>query len=112
MNNKNPRTKIFQGSLDLLILKTLTNGPMHGYSITRHIFDTSHEFIQVEEGSLYPALHRMERKKWIESSRGTSESNRRAKFYKLTQKGKKQLKVEQESWVKMNQAISLILDYN
>ncbi len=111
MPKKETKAKLFQGSLDMLILKTLTNGSMHGYSITRHIFEASEEFINVEEGSLYPALHRMARKGWIESSWGTSDSNRRAKFYKLTQKGKKQLKVEQAAWLNMNSAINQILDF-
>lgn len=111
MAKKESKPKLFQGSLDLLILKTLTSGSMHGYSITRHLFETSNEFINVEEGSLYPALHRMARKGWIESSWGTSDSNRRAKFYALTSKGKKQLKVEQAAWVNMNSAISQILNH-
>ena len=84
---------------------------MHGYAITRHLFQTSDEFIQVEEGSLYPALHRMEKRGWIKSSWGTSESNRRAKFYQLTSKGKKQLIIEKTTWLNMNTAINQILNY-
>ncbi len=111
MSKKEPKAKLFQGSLDLLILETLRNGSMHGYEITRHLFQTSDEFIQVEEGSLYPALHRMAKRGWIKSRWGTSESNRRAKFYQLTSKGKKQLKSEKATWLNMNKAINQILNY-
>ena len=103
------KSKILQGSLDLLVLQTLRGGPHHGYSITRHLKEVSKDFLQVEEGSLYPALHRMERRGWIKSSWGTSESNRRAKFYELTSDGKKQLKVESKSWQDMSQAVDRVL---
>lgn len=100
---------ILQGSLDLLVLRTLKAGPHHGYAITRHLREVSKEYLQVEEGSLYPALHRMERKGWISSSWGLSESNRRAKFYELTTEGKEQLKVEVKAWKNMSTAVDRVL---
>ena len=109
---KNKKPAILQGSLDLLVLQSLRQGKkMHGYSISRHVKSVSNDFLQIEEGSLYPALHRMERKGWIASSWGTSESNRRAKFYQLTPDGKKQLKAETKAWEKMSEAIDLVVNY-
>ena len=108
---KQKKPVILQGSLDLLILQSLKKGPMHGYSITRHLKNVSEDFLQIEEGSLYPALHRMERKGWIASSWGTSESNRRAKFYQLTGDGRKQLKTETIAWEKMSGAINQVVNY-
>ena len=108
---KQKKAGILQGSLDLLVLQTLKQGSMHGYSITRHLKSVSQEYLQIEEGSLYPALHRMERKGWIASHWGTSESNRRAKFYQLTREGKKQLKHETESWAKMSEAIDRVVNF-
>jgi transcriptional regulator len=105
------KTSILQGSLDLLVLQTLRDGPRHGYSITRYLKEVSDDYLKVEEGSLYPALHRMERKGWIKASWGVSESNRRAKFYELTSNGKKQLKVEAKSWQDMSQAIDRVLGF-
>ncbi len=105
------KASLLQGSLDLLILQTLKNGPLHGYSITRHLRQASQDYLQIEEGSLYPALHRMERRGWIASHWGVSESNRRAKFYQLTRAGRKQLKAEADSWQKMSQAINRVLDF-
>ena len=100
-----------QGSLDLLILQSLKKGPMHGYTITRHLKSVSEDYLQIEEGSLYPALHRMERKGWIAANWGTSESNRRAKFYQLTGDGRKQLKVETQAWEKMSEAIDQVVNF-
>lgn len=100
-----------QGSLDLLILQSLKKGPMHGYSITRHLKSVSEDYLQIEEGSLYPALHRMERKGWIGASWGTSDSNRRAKFYQLTGDGRKQLKTETIAWEKMSEAINQVVNF-
>lgn len=108
---KQKKPALLQGSLDLLILQSLRNGPMHGYSITRHLKFASQEYLQIEEGSLYPALHRMERRGWIASSWGTSESNRRAKFYQLTSDGRKQMKSETVAWSKMAQAIDQVVNY-
>lgn len=108
------RTKkiaLLQGSLDLLILQSLKGGAMHGYAISRHIKDQTNEYLQVEEGSLYPALHRMELKGWITSCWGVSESNRRAKYYELSSEGKKQLRHETEAWKQMSKAISQVLGF-
>ena len=108
---KQKKPAILQGSLDLLVLQSLKKGKMHGYSITRHLKSVSDDFLQIEEGSLYPALHRMERKGWIASSWGTSESNRRAKFYQLTSDGKKQLKAETKAWENMSRAIDQVVSF-
>lgn len=100
-----------QGSLDMLILRTLQSGPHHGYAIARHLHRVSEEFLQVEEGTLYPALHRLERRGWVESEWGPSEANRRAKYYQLTRAGKKQLQAETAAWRKMQQAIERIMNF-
>jgi transcriptional regulator len=105
-----PSTKDrLHGTLDALILRTLSWGPRHGYAITRWLRDTSGEAIQVEEGSLYPALYRMEREKWIQADWGVSETGRRARFYRLTPKGRKQLEAETERFAQFVQAVSPIL---
>jgi transcriptional regulator len=108
---KQKKPALLQGSLDLLVLQSLKKGEMHGYAITRHLKTVSDDFLQIEEGSLYPALHRMERKGWIASSWGTSESNRRAKFYHLTSDGKKQLKAETKAWENMSHAIDQVVNF-
>ena len=100
---------LLQGTLDLLILKTLSWGPMHGYSVARLIRERSDGAFLIEEGALYPALHRLERQGWIESDWGLSENNRKAKFYRLTAKGKRQLTVETSKWEKLARAIAGIL---
>ena len=100
-----------QGTLALLVLKSLEQGPMHGWGITLHIQDVSHEVLRVEEGSLYPALHRMEQERWIASEWGLSENNRRARFYRLTALGRKQLSAEQENWQKITGAVALVLNF-
>ena len=105
------KAPILQGSLDLLVSQSLKQGPMHGYSITRHLKSASKDYLQIEEGSLYPALHRMEKRGWIEAHWGTSESNRRAKFYQLTSDGKKQLKAETAAWEKMSEAINQVVGF-
>ena len=97
------------GTLDALILKTLTFGPRHGYAIVRWLHDQSGNTLQVEEGSLYPALYRMERDGWIEAEWGTSELGRKAKFYRLTAKGKRQLRAETEEFASFLRAVSPIL---
>ena len=99
-----------QGALALLVLKSLEQGPMHGWGITLHIQRVSNEVLRVEEGSLYPALHRMEQERWIASEWGLSENNRRARFYRLTRLGRKQLSAEQENWRKITSAVALMLD--
>src|ERR1700677_2398614 len=90
-----------QGALALLVLKSLEQGPMHGWGITLHIQRISNDMLRVEEGSLYPALHRMEQERWIASSWGLSENNRRARSYRLTTLGRKQLAAERENWRKI-----------
>ena len=97
------------GTLDALILKTLSGGPRHGYAITRWLRDSSDDAIQVEEGSLYPALYRMERQGWVEAEWGTSELGRKARFYRLTPRGRKQLAAETERFSQFVAAVSPIL---
>jgi PadR family transcriptional regulator, regulatory protein PadR len=99
-----------QGTLDLLILKTLTLGPLHGWAISERIQQISKDALQVQQGSLYPALHRCERKGWIKPKWGFSENNRRAKFYELTRAGHKQLQADEASWRKLAVAVGLLLD--
>jgi PadR family transcriptional regulator, regulatory protein PadR len=103
------RIELLQGTLDLLILRTLLRGPVHGHAIAKAIEFNSDEVLQVEQGSLYPALHRLINRKWISVEEGTSENNRRAKFYKLTAKGRRQLMVETDKWDKLAGAIARIL---
>jgi PadR family transcriptional regulator, regulatory protein PadR len=103
------RVELLQGTLDLLILRTLLLGPVHGHAIAKAIEFRSDEVLQVEQGSLYPALHRLIKRGWISVEEGTSENNRRAKFYKLTAKGRKQLQVETSKWDKLAGAIARIL---
>jgi PadR family transcriptional regulator, regulatory protein PadR len=105
------RNENLQGALVLLVLKTLEQGPMHGWGITLHIQNISNDILRVEEGSLYPALHRMEQSRWISSEWGASENNRRARFYRLTPLGRKQLNTERESWRKVTSAVNLVLDF-
>jgi transcriptional regulator len=100
-----------QGTLDLLVLKTLIHGPMHGWSIAQRIQDVSREALQINQGSLYPALHRLEDAGYVAAEWGTSENNRRAKYYRLTALGKKQLHVETESWQRFADAVALVLRY-
>ena len=98
-----------QGTLDLLVLRTLGREPMHGYGIVQRIQKVSDGALKVEEGSLYPALHRLEYKGWIQAEWGASENNRKAKFYLLTKTGQKQLKAELEDWGRISTAIALVL---
>jgi transcriptional regulator len=100
-----------QGTLALLVLKSLEQVAMHGWGITLHIQHVSNEVLRVEEGSLYPALHRMEQEGWIASEWGLSENNRRARFYKLTASGRKQLRTERENWQKVMAGVALVLDF-
>ncbi len=106
---KKSKSELLQGTLNLLILKTLSHGKMHGWNISQNIERISKEVLSVKEGSLYPALHRLERQGWIESEWGASDNNRRAKFYKLTSAGRKQLMEETASWKQFTSAVSLIL---
>jgi len=103
------RIEMLQGTLDLLILRTLLLGPAHGHAIAKAIEFRSDEVLQVEQGSLYPALHRLIKRKWIAAEDGTSENNRRAKFYSLTPKGRRQLTLETRKWDKFAGAIARIL---
>jgi transcriptional regulator len=103
------RIELLQGTLDLLILRTLLLGPAHGHAIAKAIEFNSDDVLQVEQGSLYPALHRLIKRGWISVQEGTSENNRRAKFYRLTPKGRRQLAVETGKWQKLAGAIARIL---
>lgn len=103
------RLELLQGTLDVLILRTLLLGPCHGHAIAKSIEQNSEDVLQVEQGSLYPALHRLLKRGWIASEEGLSENNRRAKFYRLTAKGRKQLQVESAKWERLARAISRIL---
>jgi PadR family transcriptional regulator, regulatory protein PadR len=104
-------SKPLQGSLNLLILKTLSRGPLHGYAITNHIQQVSDEVLQVEEGSLYPALHRMEQEGWIASEWALSDTNRRVRYYTLTAKGKRQFALEENDWRQITAAVSKVLKF-
>ena len=103
------RIELLQGTLDLLILRTLLPGPAHGHAIAKAIERNSEDVLLVEQGSLYPALHRLIEREWISAEEGTSENNRRAKFYRLTAKGRKQLTIETTKWEKLARAIAGIL---
>jgi PadR family transcriptional regulator PadR len=104
-----PTTDLLQGTLDLLILQTLATGPIHGWGVAQRIQQVSREALQVGQGSLYPALHRLEYKGWIRADWGNSENNRKAKFYSLTPTGRKQLATELETWDRLSAAIGLVL---
>ena len=103
------RSDLLQGTLDVLVLKTLSNGAMHGWGISQRIQQLSEDVLSVNQGSLYPALHRLEEKGWIEAEWGSSENNRRARFYSLTRLGKRQLTEETESWERFAAAVGRVL---
>jgi transcriptional regulator len=103
------RLELLQGTLDLLVLRTLQQGPAHGHSIIKAIERNSETVLRIEQGSLYPALHRLIKRGWIAYDDGTSENNRRAKFYRLTPKGRKQLAIEASKWEKLARAIARVL---
>jgi PadR family transcriptional regulator PadR len=103
-------TELVQGTLDLLILKTISLQPMNGWAIAKRIQQVSKEILQVQQGSLYPALHRLERQGWIKAEWSESENNRRAKYYSLTAAGRKQLKAEVAQWERLSGGIGLIID--
>ena len=104
-----PSSDLLQGTLDLLVLKTLSLGPMHGWGMAQRIRQMSNEVLEVQQGSLYPAVHRLERQGWIRSSWGVSENNRRAKFYELTAAGRRRLAEETESWERLSEAVTRVL---
>lgn len=103
------RTDLLQGTLELLILKTLARGAMHGYGIVQRIHETAEDLVKIEDGSLYPALYRMEERGWVTSEWGLSENSRRAKFYRLTRRGRKQLEAELANWERVSLAITKVL---
>jgi len=105
-----PKSDLLQGTLDMLILKIVALGPVHGYAISQRIKQISKEVLIVQQGSLYPALHRLEQRGWLDAEWGESENNRQAKFYKLSAKGRKQLAAEETNWRRLAQAVGLIMD--
>jgi PadR family transcriptional regulator PadR len=104
------RLELPQGTLDLLILKALALGSMHGWAISERLQQVSRDAVQVQQGSLYPALHRLERRGWIKAHWAMSENNRRAKYYELTKKGQKQLEIETHAWRRLSAAVEHVLD--
>lgn len=103
------KSDLLQGTLDMLILKIVALGPVHGYGISQRIKQISKEVLQVQQGSLYPALHRLEKRGWLTADWGESENGREAKFYRLTPKGRKQLGAEEENWERLSGAVALIM---
>ncbi|NOT10172.1 MAG: PadR family transcriptional regulator [Gemmatimonadales bacterium] len=104
-----PKVDVLHGTLDVLILKTLSWGPAHGYAIAAHIKQRSGAAVLIEEGALYPALHRLLRKKWVETEWGVSENNRRARYYRLTAAGRQRLRVEVAAWTRYAAAVGKVL---
>ena len=105
----NEKSDLLQGTLDMLILKIVALGPVHGYGISQRIRQISKEVLQVQQGSLYPALHRLEKRGWLEADWGESDNGRQAKFYRLSAKGRKQLIAEESNWQRLSDAVSLIM---
>ena len=103
---------LLQGTLDLLILKIVALEPMHGWGISQRIQQVSRDVLQVQQGSLYPALHRLEQQGWIQSEWGASENNRRARYYSLTRTGRKQLEREEANWQRLSSAVQLVLQHS
>ena len=103
------KSDLLQGTLDMLILKIVALGPVHGYGISRRIRQISRDVLQVQQGSLYPALHRLERREWLEATWGESDNGRQAKFYKLSAKGRRQLAKEEANWDRLSAAVALIM---
>ena len=104
-----PKSDLLQGTLDLLILKTLSTGARHGWGISQRIRQMSKDVLQVNQGSLYPALHRLEQQDWVRASWGKSENNRQAKYYDLTERGRRQLEEETEHWIRLSAAVAGIV---
>jgi len=109
MGEKGHEPAFLPGTLDMLILKSVSRGPMHGYSIAQHIQQASQEVLRVEEGALYPALHRLEVRGWLKAEWGTSDNNRRAKFYRLTALGRRELENEAEYWHRVAAAVTRVM---
>jgi PadR family transcriptional regulator PadR len=109
MEDKSETGELIQGTLEMLILKALVRGPMHGYAVAEWIQQTSHQVLKVEEGALYPALHRLELRGVLKAEWGTSENNRRAKFYRLTAEGKKRLNAESQRWSRLSAAVAFVM---
>ena len=105
----NDRIELPQGTLDLLILRTLAPEPQHGWGISERVQQMSSDVLRIQQGSLYPALHRLERQGWIKARWGTSDNNRRAKYYELTRSGRRQLLTERDSWAKLTAAVTQVL---
>jgi transcriptional regulator len=103
------KADLLQGTLDLLILKVVALGPVHGYGISQRIRQISEEVLQVQQGSLYPALHRLEKRGWLEADWGESDNGRQAKFYRLSAEGRRQLEAEEDTWNRLSKAVTLIL---
>ena len=110
MSTEKTKVELLQGTLDLLILRTLQLGPCHGHEIMKAIERSSDDVLKVEQGSLYPALHRLLKRGWIDYEHGTSDNNRRAKYYELTRKGRAQLESETSAWQKLTAAVSQVLE--
>jgi transcriptional regulator len=106
-----PKNDLLQGTLALLVLKTLARGPLHGYGITLHIQLISKDILRVEEGSLYPALHRMEQEGWVSAEWRVTENGRRARYYRLTAAGRKQLAEEEKNWARLTEAVAQVLQF-
>jgi len=104
------RIDLPQGTLDLLILRTLSLGPQHGWAVSERVQQVSSDVLRIQQGSLYPALHRLERRGWVRAAWGASESNRRAKYYALTRAGRRQLDAETDAWARLTAAVGLVLD--
>ena len=104
-----PSTDLLQGTLDMLVLRAISNEPQHGWAIAQRIQQVSNNVLQIGQGSLYPALHRLEYKGWIRAEWGASENNRKARFYSLTKPGRKQLEAELENWTRLTGAVNLVL---
>ena len=104
-----PKTDLLQGTLDMLILKVAATGPIHGYALSKRIRQISQDVLQIQQGSLYPALHRLEEKKWLQAEWKDAESGREAKFYRITAAGRKQLEIETSSWERLSGAVALVM---
>src|SRR5262245_6967583 len=110
MSDETPRSDLLQGTLDVLILKIVALGPIHGYAIAQRLQQTSRDVLQVQQGSLYPALHRLEKRKWVRAEWAASDTGREARFYTLTRLGRQQLEDQQANWVRLSAAVTAVLN--